>query len=353
MAKLRLGVIGAGSWTMSSHLPNLERWRDDVEFTIVNRRTPELLQKIKKTFGFQKATTNWEDVIGERCDILVVGSPVGYHHVQTKAALEAGAHVLCEKPFTINPADSWDLVEAVRRTGKDVIIAYGWNYRPMVVQAHQLMHDDGGIGEIEQLTIHMASATRELLSETGSYPDADPELIPQAETWSRPQTSGGGYGQAQLTHALGLALWLTDLRGKDVFALMSAPLDAKVELHDAISVRYTNGAIGTLAGGSAHIGANNNKHQVEVRAIGSKGQFQIDLDRELVWRFRVPGEDVRLSFEPNAGLYDCIGPIDALVDLALGHDVENCSPIELGARTVEILDAAYRSARSGVLEAVH
>src|SRR5712692_5525860 len=90
MAKLRLGVIGAGSWTVSSHLPNLERWRDDVEFTIVNRRTPELLQKIKNTFGFQMATTNWEDVIAERCDIVVVGSPVGYHHVQTKAALEAG-----------------------------------------------------------------------------------------------------------------------------------------------------------------------------------------------------------------------------------------------------------------------
>src|SRR5947209_18000655 len=110
------------------------------------------------------ATTNWEDVIAERCDIIVVGSPVGYHHVQTKAALEAGAQVLCEKPFTIDPADSWDLVEAVRRTGKDVIVAYGWNYRPMVIQAHQLMHDDGGIGEIEQLTIHMASATRELLN---------------------------------------------------------------------------------------------------------------------------------------------------------------------------------------------
>ena len=39
----------------------------------------------------------------------MVGSPPGYHYEQAKAALEAGAHVMCEKPFTIDPADAWDL----------------------------------------------------------------------------------------------------------------------------------------------------------------------------------------------------------------------------------------------------
>ena len=37
MAKLRLGVIGAGSWTLGSHLPNLAKYRDEVEFVIVSR----------------------------------------------------------------------------------------------------------------------------------------------------------------------------------------------------------------------------------------------------------------------------------------------------------------------------
>src|SRR5205807_10177120 len=142
---------------------NLERWRDLVDFTIVNRRNTELLQKIKEKFGFRMATTRWEDVISERCDIVIVGSPVGQHHIQTKAALEAGSHVLCEKPLTIDPADSWDLVEAVRRTGKAVIIAYGWNYRPMVVQAHRLLPQPRGTGEMEPPTIHMAPPPRDLL----------------------------------------------------------------------------------------------------------------------------------------------------------------------------------------------
>ena len=352
MAKLRLGVIGAGSWAVASHLPFLERRRDDVEFVIVNRRSPEALERIREKFGFEHASTDWHDVIAAGCDIVVVASPVGLHYEQAKAALEAGAHVMCEKPFTIDPRQAWDLVDVQRRTGKSLFLAYGWNYRPMVVEGHRLMHENGGIGEIEQVTIHMASVTRELLSETGSYPAADPDTIPQGETWANPELSGGGYGQAQLTHALGVALWLTDLRALEVFALMASPLPARVELHDAISIRYTNGAIGTLGGGSCHMGAGNNRHQVLVRAIGSKGQFEIDLEGNVLWRWRGADDDIRPELDADAGLYDCSGPIDALVDAGLGRNPANNSPAELGARTVELLEAAYRSSRSGKLEQV-
>jgi len=352
VARLRLGVIGAGSWTVSSHLPNLVRRRDagDVEFTIVNRRNPELLGRIKDDFGFQQATDDWHEVIAAKPDIVVIGSPPGHHFAQAHAALEAGAHVMCEKPFTIDPADAWELDETVKRTGRQLFVSYGWNYRPMVTEAHRIMHDDG-IGDIEQVSLHMDSVTRELLSETGDYPGADPATLPQADTWSRPETSGGGYGQAQLTHLLGVALWLTDLRGQDVFALMSSPLDAQVELHDAVAMRFTNGAIGTMSGASGHLGAADNRHAVEVRAVGSKGQFQLDLRANILWRYR-PGDDLRVPLDPDAGLYDCRGPIDAVVDAGLGRSPANNSPAELGARTVEILDAAYRSASSGVLEHV-
>jgi len=198
----------------------------------------------------------------------------------------------------------------------------------------------------------MDSVTRELLSETGDYPGADPEAIPQPETWSRPETSGGGYGQAQLTHLLGVALWLTDLRGQAAFALMSAPLGAQVELHDAVAIRFTNGAIGSMGGASSHLGGADNRHAVEVRAVGSRGQFHLDLRENVLWRYRGEGDDVRVPLGPDAGLYDCVGPIDAVVDAALGRSPANNSPAELGARTVEILHAAYRSADSGVLEQV-
>ncbi len=354
MRKLRLGVIGAGSWTVSSHLPNLVRRRDlgEVEFTIVNRRNAVLLGRIADRFGFEKATTDWREVIAERPDIVVVGSPPGSHFEQAKAALEGGAHVMCEKPFTIDPTDAWELDATARRVGRSLFIAYGYNYRPMVIQANRMMHEDHGIGEIEHVSLHMDSVTRELLSETGDYPGADPESAPQAETWSRPETSGGGYGQAQLTHLLGVALWITELRGQDVFALMSAPLNARVELHDAVTMRFTNGAIGTMAGGSSYYGGEWDGTAVEVRAIGSRGQFHLDLRDNILWRYRGPHDEVRVPLDKTAGDYSCQGPIDAVVDAGLGRNPDNNSSAELGARTVEILEAAYRSANSGVIERV-
>ncbi len=352
MAKLRLGLIGAGSWAVASHLPNLARRSDEVEFVAVSRLGKERLHTIADQYGFAIASEDYRDVINAGIDICVIASPSGYHHEHAQAAMLAGAHVLIEKPVTIDPAHAWDLEATARRLKRHALVSFGWNYKPMVREAKRLMETGGGIGTIENVTIHMASTTRELLSNTGAYPGAAPETAPEAATWTNPTVSGGGYGQAQLSHALGLALWLTGLRGKQVFAVTSAPLNAPVELHDAIVLRYDNGAIGTMSGGSGHPGAGNDKHQLEMRAIGSEGQIHVDVEREIVWRYRPPDDDARLDIEEGAGLYDCTGPIDALVDLALGRDVDNCSPIELGARTVEILDAVYRSARSGALEEI-
>ena len=211
--------------------------------------------------------------------------------------------------------------------------------------------DEHGIGEIEESALQMASVTRELLANLGAYPDAAPEAVPEQATWTDPR-NGGGYGQAQLTHALGVALWLTGLRGESAFALMKSVLDAPVEHHDAAVIRYDNGSIGTMAGGSNHTGALDNRHELEFRAIGSEGEFAIDLTRDYLWLWRADGFEAKPALEDGAFFYNCDGPPNTLVDLALGKDVDNCSPGELGARTVEILDAAYRSAASGQLEHV-
>jgi predicted dehydrogenase len=349
--KLRLGVIGAGSWAVASHLPNFAQRRDEVEFVGVARKGPALLEKIRDEYGFRVASEDYRDVVDAGMDICLVSSPTAFHHEHAKAALEAGAHVLVEKPVTIDPADAWDLVETAERNGRHLLCCFGWNFMPMLRRAKELW-EERGIGEVEQLVVHMSSVTRELLSNTGAYPDASPEAIPEQSTWTDPHVSGGGYGQAQLSHALGLALWFSGLRAAEVFALMSTALDAPVELYDACSIRYTNGAVGTLSGGAAHLGYDANKPQLEVRAIGSEGHFVCDLQRELVWLYRAGGDDVRLDVTPGEAVYNCDGPPHALVDLALGKPVRNWAPGELGARTVETLAAAYRSAESGRLERV-
>ena len=347
MAKIRVGIVGAGSWVVASHLPSLARHKD-IEFVGVSRKGKGLLEKIKNQYGFQVASEDYRDILDAGIDVCIVGSPSGLHHEHAKAALEAGAHVMCEKPVTINPQDAWDLVTIADRVKKQLVISFGWNYMPLMVQAKELM-EKKGIGALEQMSITMSSPCRELLSNTGAYPDAAPEALPEQRTWTDSSLSGGGYGQAQLSHALGAALWLTEARVEAGFALMSAPLNAPVELHDAITYRFDGGAIGVLSGGSSHVTAHKKIHAVEVRAIGDRGQILVDLERAAVW-FHRDGKEERLELDDDAGFYNCRGPIDAVVSAARGEPFINQSPGELGARTVEALNIAYRSAASGKLE---
>ena len=347
MGKIRVGVIGAGSWAVASHLPNLAK-NKDVEFVGISRKGPELLQKIKDQYGFQVASEDYRDILKAGIDVCVVGSPTAFHHEHAKAALEAGAHVMCEKPVTIHATEAWDLVATADRMKKNLVVSFGWNYLPMIQKAKALM-DERGIGNLEHMTVHMSSQTRELLSNTGAYPAAAPESLPEQKTWTDKNLSGGGYAQAQLTHALGMALWLTGARVQSGFAMMTAPMNAPVELHDAITYKFDNGAIGVVSGGSAHVEAHRKTHALEVRAIGDKGQILVDIERAAVWLYS-EGKNEFLSLKEDEGYYNCDGPIEAIISAARGEAFINQSPGELGARTVEALEVAYKSADSGKLE---
>jgi predicted dehydrogenase len=69
MSKLRLGVIGAGSWAVSSHLPNFTERSDDVEFVAVARKGADMLELIKERFGFAVASEDYRDVLDAGVDI--------------------------------------------------------------------------------------------------------------------------------------------------------------------------------------------------------------------------------------------------------------------------------------------
>lgn len=349
MTRLRLGAIGAGSWTVAAHLPSLATRTDDVEFVGVSRHGLEPLNRIQDRFGFTVASEDYHVVLDAGIDIAIVASPTALHYEHTKAALEAGAHVLCEKPFTLTSEQAWDLVDIARQLDRHLLVSFGWNYTPLVERAHALFSEHS-IGAVEHLAITMSSQTRELLTNTGAYPEASTDTVPEARTWTDPQVSGGGYGQAQLSHALALAFWLTGERAAAAFALMSAPLDAPVELHDAISLRLDGGGIGSVGGASSYVGADGNKHHLVVEAIGSNGQFQVDVFRERVALFQPQSGQTELEVADGEGNYNGALAAQRLVDLALGKPVANPAPGELGARTVEALELAYRSAASGILE---
>ncbi|MFN8623714.1 MAG: Gfo/Idh/MocA family oxidoreductase [Chloroflexota bacterium] len=345
--RLTLGVIGAGTWALAAHLPAFAN-RADVAPLIINRRDPARLAAAQARFGFARATTDWREVIDARPDLVVLTGPVGPRAEQARAALEMGAHVLAEKPFTRDPADAWALARLAEERGRTLMICYGWNEMGIVEAARRLLREDGGIGTIEHVTAVMASGVRDLLTAGDAYPGSAEESPPRLETWGDPQVSGGGYGQGQLTHGLGILFRLLDGRATDVMAFTNHPGGTAVELYDAIALRLEGGVTGTVSGAALPPRVHGYHHQMQVTVSGSIGQLQLDMDRPLLRRSTADGTDTIAAIPEEDLTWSFQRVVDRFVSLAKGEPgVENRSDGALGARVVEVLDAMARSAESG------
>jgi predicted dehydrogenase len=90
--------------------------------------------------------------------------------------------------------------------------------------------------------------------------------------------------------------------------------------------------------------------QLDVRIFGTRGMLHLDIARDhLSWHGQ-NGRHETVPLRPGDGAYQCDGPPNQFVDLILGHTKVNQSPGEVAAEAVALLDAAYRSARSGANE---
>ena len=346
--RLRLGVIGAGTWAVAAHIPAFLR-RPEVEPYIVSRRDEALLEEIRARFAFPRATTDWHEVIAARPDIVALTGPVHLRAEQALAAIDAGIHVLAEKPFTIDPADAWAIERRARERGVHVVLCYAWNEMGISEQAHRLIGGPDGIGRAEHVSVEMSTVVRDLLLDGRTYVGADAGApLPRTETWSDPSISGGGYGQGQLTHALGLVLRLVPgLRASQVAAFTASPGSA-VELHDVIAVRFEDGTIASIGGASLPYGAFGNVHQLRIRVTGERGQVVLDMTAPRVTRSTGSG-DVTVDLSEDDVLWSFDRVTDRLVDLVIGRTSANPSPAALGAKVVEILDGMYRSADEGAI----
>jgi predicted dehydrogenase len=343
---MRLGVIGAGSWAIAAHFPPFVA-RDDVELFIVNRRDSERLLEVQRHFGFERATTEWREVIEAKPDLVVLSGPVHLRAEQARAALEAGAHVLAEKPFAMTAAEAWDLVRLAEERQRVLMLCYGWNEMGIIEAARRLLVEGGGVGEVEHVSVVQASIVRDLLVSGRPYIETPVDSPPRAETWGDPKASGGGYGQGQLTHGLGVLFRLLPQRATEVMAMTSTPPGASVELHDSVTLRLEGGAVGVVSGAAMPWGSFNNEHQLQVRVTGSRGHLVLDLDRPYVRRSRSADDDITVDLSEADATFSFARVVDRFVDLAAGQTSENRSPGELGARVVEVLEAMYLSAETG------
>lgn len=344
--KVRVGFIGAGWWATANHMPLLAS-RADVEMAAVCRIGAAELERVRQHFGFTYATEDYRELLRQPLDAVVVTSPHTLHFEHTRAALEAGCHVMVEKPMATQADEARQLAQLARERNRHVVVPYGWNYKPFVVETARLVREIG-IGPIEYAVCQMGSPTGDLFWGGGAELQGKGLFPPDPATWSDPIVAGGGYGQGQLTHALGMLFFVAGpaVRPGEVFAMMHRS-DARVDVYDALSVRFTNGGIASI-GGTARVPAQW-RFQVEVRLYGPEGMVLLDVERERAELHRHDGRSVVLEVASGDGAYECQVPVHRFIELVQGETTDNHSDADIALRTVEVLDAAYRSAAAGLI----
>lgn len=146
MGTLKVGVIGCGSIARHRHLPEYA-FNQNVELVAVCDSNEERANQAAEKYGV-KAYTSYEELLqsGE-VEAVSVCTPNYLHAPISIAALNAGVHVLCEKPMAISEEEAKAMIEVAEKSGKKLMIAHNQRFVPSHQKARRLI-ESGEIGKI-------------------------------------------------------------------------------------------------------------------------------------------------------------------------------------------------------------
>jgi len=146
MKKIKTAIIGTG-FMGKVHSENVRRL-GNVEIAAVADFAEEPARKFAHSIGVERSTGDYQTLLRDpEIDAVHILTPNALHFPMCKAALNAGKHVLCEKPFTVTAAEARELVEIAARTKLANAINHNLRYYPVVQQIRQMIAA-GDLGEI-------------------------------------------------------------------------------------------------------------------------------------------------------------------------------------------------------------
>lgn len=347
--KARVAVIGAGWWSTTAHIPGLKA-NPDAELVALADTRPEALEGAAAKYGPVKTYTDLREMLAkEQLQGAVVCVNHAAHYEVAKTCLEAGLHVMLDKPMVLFAREAHDLLNTAKVRGVELIIGYPWNYTEITRRARDIILS-GELGAVQYVSCLFTSMVIEFLrgksenyQQVFNYPVTGPRNV-----YADPKLSGGGQGHLQVTHSAGALFFVTDLQA-DVVTSFMQNFDLQVDVADAIAVRFkpvSNGyaPVGVL-GTTANIGVGDGGH-LEVQVYCEHGRIVLEEIQSTLYVRKHDGTEMRYGPLPAEQRYPMFAPANNLVDVILGRG-ENGSPAEPGVRVVELLDAAYRSAAAG------
>ena len=321
MERTRIGVVGVGSMGRT-HVATFAA-AHDAEVTYLCDPDERRLEEMAREFDVRGTTTELAELLAGDVDAVVVATPERLHLEPTLAALDAGKHVLVEKPFATDVAEARMMAEAAAHSGLVVMPGYGLRYEPR----HRLVKDGLASGEGGPvLSLYLRRNRPAALFETYS------RIHPAFESSS---------------HDVDLMLWFSGRRARRVYAVHRGREGEPNPFGVWALIELEGGAVATIEGvWSIPSGARIDRGDV-VEVIAERGAAHIDI------------ADHGTSFWTEAGRTSpdpVYGPSSLHPSsLAIRHEVEaflaavrDGRPLEVSLEDavhgVEIVDAMIRSA---------
>jgi predicted dehydrogenase len=272
--RIRLGMVGGGQGAFIGAVHRIAARLDD-QFELVagalssdpdraKASAEELRIAPDRAYGSFQQMAKAEAARADGIEAVSIVTPNNVHAPAAKAFLEAGIHVICDKPMTTTVREAEELVDLVRKTGKVFVLTHNYTGYPMIRQARAMV----AAGELGDIRLVHAEYPQDWLTERAELSGSK-----QAEWRTDPKRSGAGGAIGDIgTHAYNLAAFVTGLETEKLLAQLTTFAPGR-QLDDdtQILLRYKGGARGMLWASQVAVG---NENGLKLRVYGTRGGLE-------------------------------------------------------------------------------
>lgn len=325
-SRVRIGLIGCGAiskrhteWLLAKPECSVGALCDISERNLAHRRAQIADLRPDDSVGLY---SDYRRMLEDRdLDGVAVLLPHSLHFEVAKDALEAGLHVLVEKPMTTSIREAEELVRLQERSDRVLAIAYQRAHMSEYLAVRRMILE-GDLGSLRFVSAHLEQSWYRHITDHAA---ARPWKVDRAH-------SGGGQLVDTGSHTLGALIHVTGLEPAEVYAVIEN-CGLGIDVNSALAVRFHGGAVGSLM-----IGGFGHSVTEVLRVVGEKKSARI--------LFRTVREQ---SLEIDGNLVDAhrlvpgSNPDAHFVDAILGVRPVEAGPL-LGLKVAQLSEAAYRSA---------
>ena len=324
MPKIRWGVLGAAQIAVGQVIPAMQQGTYSEVVAIASRDLRKADLRARQ-FGVPRGYGSYEALLADpEIEAVYIPLPNHLHLSWSAAALEAGKHVLCEKPIGLDAHEAQTLIEAGRRHPRlKLMEAFMYRHHPQWIAAKRMV-DEGQLGTLQAVHTFF------------SYYDRDPQSITnRAEVGGGALLDIGCYG-------ISLARYLFAAEPRRVAAQIEYDPDFRVD-------RLTTAAMQFDAGqASFTVGTQLAPYQ-RVQILGTAGRLEIEIP------FNAPSDrPTRLWLQSDRGIEEIRLPVcnqytiqGDLFSKSILDDAPVPTPIDDALRNMQAIDAVFRAGRSG------